>query len=54
MELALIKEIKEFGLEATVAKFNLTIRDYGHKILLKYSQIESQNFQNNYNFNYLN
>ena len=41
MELSLIKFIRENGLEAAVEKFQLTVRDGGHKILLKYSQIDS-------------
>jgi len=41
MELALIKHIKEHGLTETAEKFSLTVKDYGHKILIKYSQIDS-------------
>lgn len=39
--LAIQKYLREHGLEKTVGDFNLITRDYGHKILLKYSQIES-------------
>ena len=41
MELSLIKFIRENGLDAAVEKFKLTVRDGKHKILLKYSQIDS-------------
>ncbi len=40
-ELKIVKYIKEFGLDKTVVDFKLKVRDYGHKILLKYDQIES-------------
>jgi hypothetical protein len=43
--LSIVKHIKLHGLEATVDKFKLKMRDYGHKIHLKYNQLES-----NYNF----
>lgn len=39
--LKIISEIKKYGLNEIIKKYNLTARDYGHKILLKYSQIES-------------
>ena len=39
--LAVIKYIKEHGLDKTLADFNLKSRDYGHKVLIKYDQIES-------------
>lgn len=41
MELALINEIKKFGLEKTAETYKLTVKDYGHKVLIKYDQIES-------------
>lgn len=41
MELALIKEIKEIGLDAVAVKYKLSVKDYGHKILIKYDQIDS-------------
>jgi hypothetical protein len=41
MELSIVKYIKEHGLDNAVNTFKLTCKDYGHKILLKYSQIES-------------
>jgi hypothetical protein len=41
MELALIKEIKEIGLDAVAVKYKLSVKDYGHKVLIKYDQIES-------------
>jgi len=41
MELAVVKYIKKNGLEKTVKDFKLIYRDYGHKILLKYDQIDS-------------
>lgn len=41
MELAVVKHIKEFGLEKTCEKFKLKCKDYGHKIILKYDQISS-------------
>jgi len=40
-ELKIVEYIREFGLEDTIATFKLKSKDYGHKILLKYSQIES-------------
>ena len=39
--LAIQKYIIENGLESAIDKFKLICRDYGHKILLKYQQIES-------------
>lgn len=41
MELSLINFIRANGLDAAVEKFQLTVRDGGHKLLLKYSQIDS-------------
>jgi len=41
MELALIKEIKEIGIDAVAVKYKLTVKDYGHKVLIKYDQIDS-------------
>ena len=41
MELAIVKYIKEHGLEATIAEFKLKFRDYGHKVVLKYDQLNS-------------
>ena len=41
MELALINEIKRFGLEKTAETYKLSVKDYGHKVLIKYDQIES-------------
>lgn len=39
--LAIQKYILEHGLEKTVSDFSLIYKDYGHKFLLKYDQIES-------------
>lgn len=39
--LAVIKYIKENGLDKTLSDFKLKSRDYGHKVLIKYDQIES-------------
>lgn len=39
--LAIQKHIAEHGLDATIEKFKLTFKDYPHKVLLKYQQIES-------------
>jgi hypothetical protein len=39
--LKVIESIKSIGLEETVFKFKLILKDYNHKILLKYNQIES-------------
>lgn len=39
--LKIVEHIKEFGLNFTLDKFNLKIRDYEHKILIKYDQISS-------------
>lgn len=39
--LSLQKYLLEHGLNKTVEDFKLKVRDYGHKILLKYDQIES-------------
>lgn len=41
MKLAIQKYLREFGLEKTVEDFKLDCKDYGHKVLLKYDQIES-------------
>lgn len=41
MELALITYLTKYGLEKTVKDFNLNLKDYGHKVLIKYNQIES-------------
>lgn len=41
MELAILKYIDEHGLDKAVNDFALKVNDYGHKILLKYNQIES-------------
>lgn len=40
-ELAIVTYIKKYGLDDAVSTFKLKLRDYGHKILLKYSQIDS-------------
>ena len=40
-ELEIQKYIKAHGLDETVTTFKLKVNDYGHKILLKYDQIES-------------
>jgi hypothetical protein len=40
-ELSIVTYIKEHGLDNAVKTFKLTCKDYGYKILLKYSQIES-------------
>ena len=37
----IIKYIKEYGLGKTLEDFNLKSKDYGHKIIIKYSQITS-------------
>lgn len=39
--LSIQKHIHQFGLEYTIAKFKLICKEYPHKILLKYNQIES-------------
>ena len=41
MEFEVIKYITQHGLEKTISDFSLKSIDYGHKILLKYSQIDS-------------
>ena len=41
MELSIVTYIKEFGLEKAVETFKLKCKDYPHKVLLKYDQIES-------------
>ena len=41
MELEIVKYIKEHGLDKTIKDFKLDLRDYGHKILLKYNMIYS-------------
>ena len=41
MELSIVKYIKEHGLDNAVHTFKLKCKDYGHKILLKYDQLES-------------
>jgi len=41
MELSIVTYIKEHGLDDAVKTFKLKSKDYGHKVLLKYSQIES-------------
>jgi len=38
-------EILEYGLDAIVAKYSLICKDYGHKILLKYHQIDSRKWK---------
>ena len=40
-ELSIVKYIKEHGLDNAVNTFKLNCKDYGHKILLKYDQLES-------------
>ena len=39
--LAIIEYIKNNGLEKAISEFNLVCKEYEHKILLKYNQIES-------------
>lgn len=39
MELAIVKHIKEFGLEKTLEKFKLIHKNYPSKVLIKYDQI---------------
>jgi len=39
--LAIVKYIKKYGLDKAITDFKLIYKDYGHKILLKYNQIES-------------
>jgi hypothetical protein len=41
MGLKVIESIKKYGLDETIDKFKLIKREYNHKILLKYNQIES-------------
>ena len=41
MELAVVKYIKQYGLDKTLNDFNLKSRDYGHKVIIKYDQIAS-------------
>lgn len=36
-----IEEIKKIGLDTFVKKYNLKMKDYGHKFILKYDQINS-------------
>lgn len=43
--IAIQKELQKFGIEAVVSKYNLIYKDYGHKFLLKYSQIDSIEFK---------
>lgn len=40
-ELKIVKYIKTHGLDKTVRDFKLIVKDYSHKILLKYNQIDS-------------
>ena len=40
-ELSIVTYIKAHGLQAAEKEFKLLVRDYGHKVLLKYSQIDS-------------
>lgn len=40
-ELAIVTYIKKFGLEDAIKTFKLKCKEYDHKILLKYDQIES-------------
>ena len=40
-ELSVVKYIRKYGLEKTILDFKLKMREYGSKILLKYSQIDS-------------
>lgn len=39
--LKVVDYIEEHGLEKTVEDFSLSMNDYGHKVILKYSQIDS-------------
>jgi hypothetical protein len=39
MELTIQTYLKKNGLDETIKTFDLKIRDYGHKILLKYNQL---------------
>jgi len=41
MHLTVISHIKTHGLDETVSKFHLIMKDYGHKFLLKYNMFES-------------
>lgn len=43
--LEIIKEIKRDGLDFVVNKYKLIHKDYGHKFLLKYNQIDSYPFK---------
>jgi hypothetical protein len=43
--LEIIKEIKRDGLDFVVNKYKLIYKDYGHKFLLKYNQIDSYPFK---------
>lgn len=40
--LKIVEYLKAHGLEKTVSDFNLIVREYPHKVLLKYNQIESK------------
>ena len=42
MELAVVKYIKEHGLEKTVSDFSLKIREYDNVVILKYDQLASK------------
>lgn len=41
IELEIVKEIRSSSIEAVVEKYKLVYKDYGHKFMLKYSQINS-------------
>lgn len=41
MELAIQKYLKQYGLELAIEKFKLHCKDLGHKIILKYDQLDS-------------
>ena len=41
MELNSLEQIKQFGIEKFVDKYNLRFKDYGHKFSLKYDQLNT-------------
>lgn len=41
MELAVVKHIKKYGLDKTIAEFSLKMREYDNVIILKYDQLAS-------------
>ena len=41
MELNIIEQIKQFGIDKIVEKYNLKHKDFGHKFSLKYDQLNT-------------